>query len=169
MNRLEYIKEAIRQQVTILQVVEHYTGKKFVRGVCNCPLHNEKTASFKIDEEKQLYYCFGCGEGGDIFKFVQTYLDVEFKDAVYQIDRDFALGVTGEKISVKAQIAVREAKKKREIELQEQARKKALYAELCSQYTLLNELLKNTEPMTEIWGRLLTRKAWLEYELDKCM
>lgn len=169
MNRLDYTKEAIRQQVGIKQVVERYTGRKFVRGVCNCPLHTEKTASFRIDEAKQLYYCFGCGEGGDIFKFVQTYLGIKFKDAVTQIDKDFALGISGEKISVQAQIAAREAKKKRELELQEQERKNAIYNELCAQYTLINTLLEQAEPMTEIWGKLLTRKAWLEYELDKCL
>lgn len=169
MNRLEYEKEAIRQKVGIRQVVERYTGKKFVKGVCNCPLHREKTASFKIDEQKQLYFCFGCGAGGDIFNFMQSYFGVNFKDAVAQIDRDFALGVTNERISVKAQILAREAKKKRALELQEKERKNVLYDELCAQYRLINELLKLLEPMTEHWGRMLTRKAWLEEELDKVM
>ena len=167
MNRLEYAKEAIRQQVTIRQVVERYTDKKFDRnGFCNCPLHREKTASFKIDEHKQLYYCFGCGEGGDIFKFVQTYLGMNFKDTVAQIDQDFAIGALNERISVKAQIAAREAKKKRALELQEQERKNALYDELCAKYWIVNELLKHLQPLTEIWGEMLTRKAWLESEMD---
>ena len=169
MNRLEYTKEQIRQRVTIRQVVERYTDKKIVKGVCNCPLHNEKTASFTINENKQLYYCFGCGKGGDIFKFVQTYLGIDFKSAVAQIDRDFALGLSGEKISVKAQIQARERNNKRALELQEQARKDAEYIELCEQYRLTHELLKILEPMTDIWGEILTRNKWLECELDKRM
>lgn len=169
MNRLEYTKEQIRQRVTIRQVVERYTDKKIVKGVCNCPLHNEKTASFTINENKQLYYCFGCGKGGDIFKFVQTYLGIDFKSAVAQIDRDFALGLSGEKISVKAQIQARERKKQRALELQKQARKSAEYNELCAQYILTNNLLSILEPLSATWGNLISRKAYLEYELDKVM
>lgn len=170
MNRLEYTKEAIRERVGIRQVVERYTDRRFDRnGFCSCPLHREKTASFKIDEAKQLYYCFGCGEGGDIFRFVQSYLKVDFKESINIIDRDFALGITGERISVKAQIAIREAKKQRALELQEREEKNVVYSDLCAQYRLVNELLKNMQPMTDIWGRLLTKKAWLEYEMDKSM
>ena len=169
MSRLEYIKEEIRERVTIKQVVEYYTDKKIVKGVCNCPLHHEKTASFTINESKQLYYCFGCGAGGDIFKFVQTYLGIDFKSAVAQIDKDFALGLSGEKISVKAQIEARERKKQRALELQEQARKDAEYSQLCAQYRLTCELLKILEPMTDIWGETLTRNKWLECQLDKLM
>lgn len=170
MNRLEYTKEAIRQRVGIRQVVERYTDKRFDRnGFCSCPLHTEKTASFKIDEAKQLYYCFGCGEGGDIFKFVQDYLKVNFKESVNLIDRDFALGITGERISVKAQIAVREAKKKRALEEYEKEQKNLLYDDLCAKYRLVNALLKDLQPMTDMWGRMLTKKAWLEEQMDKAM
>ena len=38
--------------------------------VARCPFHNEKTPSFHINEDKQLFYCFGCGAGGNIFDFV---------------------------------------------------------------------------------------------------
>lgn len=170
MSRLYYIKEQIRERVTIKQVVEYYTDKKIVKGVCNCPLHHEKTASFTINESKQFYYCFGCGAGGDIFTFVKSYLGIkEFKDVVAQIDKDFALGLSGEKISVKAQIEARERKKKRALELQEQARKDLEYSELCAQYRLTHELLKILEPMTDIWGETLTRNKWLECQLDKLM
>ena len=169
MNRIEYQKELIRLQVGIKQVVEFYTDRKIVKGKCNCPLHNEKTPSFSVDEVKQLYYCFGCAAGGDIFKFVQQYIGCDFRTAVQMIDNDFGLGLLNERISVKAQIKLREAKQKRKVELQEQERKNAMYNELCAQYTLINTLLEQAEPMTEIWGKLLTRKAWLEYELDKCL
>lgn len=169
MNRLEYIKEQIRQRVTIQQVVEYYTDSKIVKGVCKCPLHTEKTPSFSISEEKQLYYCFGCGAGGDIFSFVQAYLDVNFKQAVAIIDKDFALGIAEEKISVKAQIAMREAKKKRALEDYTREQNNALYDDLCSKYRIVTGLLKHLQPLTEIWGTMVTRKAWLEYQMDKTM
>jgi DNA primase len=47
-----------------------------------CPFHEEKTPSFSVDPKAQLFYCFGCHTGGDLFKFVQLYERVDFKEAV---------------------------------------------------------------------------------------
>ncbi len=57
----------IRDRSSILEVVSDYvalkkTGKNY-RGLC--PFHAEKTPSFMVNEEKQIFHCFGCGEGGD--------------------------------------------------------------------------------------------------------
>ena len=49
---------------------------------CCCPFHNEKTPSCKLDAANQLWHCFGCGEGGDVFSFVMKMDDVGFLDAV---------------------------------------------------------------------------------------
>lgn len=47
-----------------------------------CPLHSEKTPSFKIDPERQTYHCFGCGAGGDVITFIQKLKGYSFKDAL---------------------------------------------------------------------------------------
>ncbi|MDO4290588.1 MAG: DNA primase [Eggerthellaceae bacterium] len=52
---------------------------------CCCPLHNEKTPSFKIDPALQLWHCFGCGEGGDVFGFVMKTEDLTFPEAVRRL------------------------------------------------------------------------------------
>ncbi|WP_165056905.1 DNA primase [Adlercreutzia sp. ZJ176] len=52
---------------------------------CCCPLHNEKTPSFKIDPALQLWHCFGCGEGGDVFGFVMKTEDLTFPEAVRKL------------------------------------------------------------------------------------
>ena len=47
-----------------------------------CPFHNEKTGSFSVSPNKQMYYCFGCGAGGNVFTFVQNYENMTFPEAV---------------------------------------------------------------------------------------
>ena len=47
-----------------------------------CPFHNEKTPSFTVNAERQTFKCFGCGEGGDVFSFVEKYERVDFKEAL---------------------------------------------------------------------------------------
>src|SRR3979490_2154548 len=76
--------ERVKQQADIVRVVGEYvrlkkTGKDF-RGLC--PFHQEKTPSFTVSPTKQIFYCFGCGKGGDIFSFVVGMGRCEFPAAV---------------------------------------------------------------------------------------
>ena len=169
MNRNEYIKDQIKTRVSMTQIVERYSGRRLEKGKCHCPLHNEKTPSFFVNEHKGVFYCQGCGEGGDQISFAMKYFKVSFNEALKLIDKDFCLGLSNERISVSAQIKLREENKRRALEEYEKEQKNALYDDLCVKYHLTNELLKYLQPMTKTWGQMLTRKAWLEYEMDKAM
>src|SRR6202049_1399374 len=76
--------EKVKQQADIVRVVGEYvrlkkTGKDF-SGLC--PFHQEKTPSFTVSPIKQIFYCFGCGKGGDVFNFVMDMEKSAFPEAV---------------------------------------------------------------------------------------
>lgn len=89
--------EEIRLHSDIVDVIQRYVPLKKAGRLFKacCPFHKEKTPSFQVNPDKQFYYCFGCHAGGDVFKFVQQYENVEFLEAV-QILADRA-GITFER------------------------------------------------------------------------
>lgn len=50
-----------------------------------CPFHEEKSPSFHVSSSKQIYKCFGCGEAGDVFSFIQNFKRISFPEAVIYI------------------------------------------------------------------------------------
>jgi len=78
------VAERVKQQADIVRVVGEYVrlkkaGKDF-SGLC--PFHQEKTPSFTVSPIKQIFYCFGCGKGGDVYNFVMEMEKCEFPEAV---------------------------------------------------------------------------------------
>jgi DNA primase len=76
--------DRVKQQADIVRVVGEYVqlkkaGQNF-RGLC--PFHSEKTPSFNVHPTRQIYHCFGCGKGGDVFSFVMELEKCEFPDAI---------------------------------------------------------------------------------------
>ncbi len=78
------IVDEVRNSVNIVSIVSEYVALK-KRGrnhVARCPFHNEKTPSFNVSEEKQIFMCFGCGVGGDVFKFIMQAESLSFPEAI---------------------------------------------------------------------------------------
>ncbi|MDD5354982.1 MAG: DNA primase [Candidatus Omnitrophica bacterium] len=74
----------IQDRCDIVELISSYiplkrTGRNFK---ANCPFHNEKTPSFVVSPDKQIYHCFGCGEGGNALSFLMKYEHLDFKEAL---------------------------------------------------------------------------------------
>lgn len=80
----EEIIEEVRMKNDIVEVVSGYVRlqKKGANYFGLCPFHNEKSPSFSVDGRKQMYYCFGCGAGGNVFTFVMNYENYSFGEAI---------------------------------------------------------------------------------------
>lgn len=76
--------EEIRQRNDIYDVISGYVKlqKKGSSYFGLCPFHNEKSPSFSVTPSKQMYYCFGCGEGGNVISFIMKYENYTFVEAV---------------------------------------------------------------------------------------
>jgi DNA primase len=81
------IRERIRSASDIVEIIGSYVPLK--RNGANftalCPFHKEKTPSFNVNAQKQIFHCFGCHKGGDVFKFIEEYENIGFMDAVRRL------------------------------------------------------------------------------------
>ena len=76
--------EQIKNNLDIVEVVSRYvvlkkTGRNY-QGLC--PFHNEKTPSFVVTPDKQIFKCFGCGEGGDVITFLMKITNQNFNEVI---------------------------------------------------------------------------------------
>lgn len=95
--------ENFKDQLNIVDVINRVvplkrSGSGYV-GIC--PFHNEKTPSFSVSEQKQIFKCFGCGVSGNIIEFTKQYYNLDFKEAVEKLAKengiDFKLGYSDNK------------------------------------------------------------------------
>ena len=78
------IVEEVRSRNDIVDVISEYAGLKKAGNSykCCCPFHSEKTPSFTVSREKQMYHCFGCGAGGNVYTFIMKYENFTFPEAI---------------------------------------------------------------------------------------
>ncbi len=84
------IIDQVQDRTDIVEVISRYvplkkTGRSYK---ANCPFHHEKTPSFIVSPDKQIYHCFGCGAGGNVFSFLMKYENLQFPEAVEMLAKD---------------------------------------------------------------------------------
>ena len=167
--------ETVKRQLTMRQVLGAYGTAVNVYGFAKCPFHNEKTASFKAYDGDKGYYCFGCGESGDVITFVMRFFGLSFKEALRKIDTDFGLCLFEKPTLLeyrKAQRAMEETRMHREQAKEEREMMQAAYSLIHGEWRRLMRNKAEYAPKTpeEPWDfrfvEALRMQAIQEYVLD---
>lgn len=156
--------EEIKQQYSMRDIVEQYGFKVNRAGFINCPFHKENTASMKI--YKDSYYCFGCGESGDIFSFIGDMDNLTFKEVFLMLGGTYQEGLN--KIRFYRQRQKIERKKEQQ-EIQENEREfKQWWCNRLTQVCNVLQLCDSAEglyvPFSDEWVYLYELKQKNEYK-----
>lgn len=119
--------EVINKYVPLKKRGRHY--------VACCPFHQEKTPSFVVSTELQIYKCFGCGKAGDVFSFVQEYNRIDFREALEDLAK-----MAGVKLIQSVKMTQEESKKKILYEINQEAAK--FYHYILTKHSLGKEALE---------------------------
>jgi len=99
MSSSDDILQDIKGRIDIVELISQYVTLK--RAGQNlkalCPFHSEKTPSFIVSPAKQIYHCFGCGEGGDIFTFLMKHEGISYREAVKELAKMAGIDLKGDK------------------------------------------------------------------------
>ena len=85
--------EQLKQRIPLLEYLQRHNWKPCRAGsrqelVGLCPLHQETCPSFYVNTGKNLFYCHGCGRGGDLIRFVQLFFDLSFSQTVAVLEQE---------------------------------------------------------------------------------
>ena len=146
----EELVEEVRTKNDIVDVVSGYVRlqKKGANHWGCCPFHNEKTPSFSVNGAKQMYHCFGCGAGGNVFTFVMNYENYSFPEAIKLLAE--RAGVNLPELEYTEEMKARENKRARLMEINKEAAKFFYYqlrtpaGEIGYQYLQKRELSDET-------------------------
>ena len=89
------IAEEIKSRCNIVDVIGRVVALKKTGSNYSglCPFHSEKTPSFFVSEQKQMYTCFGCNEYGDVISFVEKYYNLDFMQAVEKLAAEYGISL----------------------------------------------------------------------------
>lgn len=141
-------KEEIKRQYSMIDILHRYGLQPNRAGFIKCPFHREKTGSMKIYRDN--YYCYGCGETGDIFTFVMKMDGLSFKDAFVSLGGHY--DKTESKLDAyhrTRDLVVAERKRQEELERIKKIKKSILH--YGNEMDGFRELMKAYEPLSDDW------------------
>ncbi len=123
----EELVEEVRMKNDIVDVISGYVKlqKKGASHFGLCPFHNEKSPSFSVSGAKQMYYCFGCGAGGNVFTFIMNYENYTFGEAIKMLAE--RAGVNLPEVEYSAEMKKKENHRARLLEANKEAAKYFYY------------------------------------------
>ena len=150
--------ELVKQQVSMPSVIVLYGFELNRSGFISCPFHSEKTASMKIYDKS--FYCFGCGAGGDVIKFVSLLFRISAPQAVVKLSNDFFLGLktdTAYDKKAEREYALKKLKEEQELQTLRQE-----YMLKCEEFKKLRKVVKNSKDFIET-AKAQARLEYLDY------
>lgn len=152
----EDLIEEIRSRNDIVDVISSYVKlqRKGNTHFGLCPFHNEKTPSFSVSGNKQMYYCFGCGAGGNVITFLMDYENHTFQEALEQLAERAGIELPKREVTLKERM--RADKKARILEMNKEAAR-YFYAQL--------RMEQGKHAMNYLTGRQLTAETMQKFGL----
>lgn len=161
-------QEEIKSRVTIADVIRKYSpSSEIKKDVIRCPFHSERTASFRIYQRNNSFYCFGCGIGGDQINFVAKILDISYYDALKRVDEDFMLGVFSRKISKSTlQKRIYERERKQFEEEKAKLKRQAEENKLINFFKELRNRFESEADNIKLKNAIIFVESWLNGKMD---
>lgn len=153
--------EEVKQRLDMRQVAETYGYKVNGKGTCLCPFHNDGHPSMKIYKDNKGFYCFSCGNGGDVIKFVSLLYGLKNEDACKKLIQDFALPIKTENLTYREK---REREKKIEQRKKQDNFMKYVYGILNLYRQLLCEASR--DPRNKHFVEAMQEFAYVEYRIE---
>ena len=176
MNIYTYNTERIKEQITMRDAIAMYTSNRAPKhNRIPCPIHNGDSSNLYFTDK--LYYCYVCGDGGDVIRFVQHVCGLSFKDALDRINTDFGLALPiHRRPTLREQ---RDAQKRHDVLMAEREREDAekraydnLYNALWDEYARLDRNRMEHAPKSpdeELHPLYIEALNKIEYQLYKIL
>ena len=157
MKMMQTTVEDLKQQYSMADILDRYGLQPNREGFISCPFHKEKTASCKI--YKNSWYCFGCGEGGDIFDFVEKYEGIGFKDAFKALGGDYSGKISRRVLVMRRKHRIEQEKRAKAISEAEYRFDHAM-----QMLSACEEYIRQQEPFSDDW--CVAQNYWPELDAE---
>lgn len=179
MNRTSITASDLKNLLTMRDVTERYGIEVNRAGFAHCPFHTgDRDASLKIYSGGRGWYCFGCGEGGDVISFVQKLFNLDFIGAVKRLNDDFNLNLPGLAADspgnrAAADKAMRDRRLKNASKKAEESRLRGNWFRALGQWIKADRAIKTLKPISiddvpaPEWTLALKKREYASIRLDE--